>query len=281
MKRQPPISLLVISVALVASCAPSSPKETATQKVTAVGGGLATADSDSLVQFSLLATLAAGDYGDGVPLSEVRKHGDFGLGTFDRLDGEMIVLEREIFQVLADGTVRRRDEGRTPFATVTFFSADGQFENVSAKSLSELDQWLDQRLPNAQIPVAVRVQGDFEALTLRSAPPQTPPYRPLVDVIDQQEKWQRRNVRGTLIGFRCPKWMGTLNVAGYHWHFISDDRTTGGHVLDCRFNGARAAYDECTSVLIRLPDSESFRNAEITGVSEADVDKIERQRESK
>jgi acetolactate decarboxylase len=281
MKRQPLISLLVILAALVVGCAPSSPNETAAQKGMLTSEDSAVIGPDALVQFSLLAALAAGDYGDGIPLSEVRKHGDFGLGTFDRLDGEMIVLEGEVYQVLADGTVRRRDdEGLTPFATVTFFSADGQFDNVSIGSLSELDQWLNRRLPNAQIPVAVRVQGDFEGLTLRSAPPQTPPYRPLVAVIDQQVTWQRRNVHGTLIGFRCPEWMGTLNVAGYHWHFISDDRTTGGHALDCRFSGATAAYDECATVVIHLPESESFSKVDMTEVSQADVDRIERQRKS-
>lgn len=242
-------------------------------------GGPAATDADALVQFSLLAALAAGDYGGGVPLSEIREHGDFGLGTFDRLDGEMIVLDGEVYQVLSDSTVRRReDEGASPFATVTFFSEDGLFDAVSATSLIELDHWFDRRLPKAQIPVAIRLHGEFEELTLRSAPPQTPPFRPLVDVIDQQVTWERRNVRGTLIGFRCPQWMGTLNVAGYHWHFLSDDRATGGHVLDCQFSGATATYDECAAVSIHLPASGSFGEVDLSDVSAADVDKIERQR---
>jgi len=84
-----------------------------------------------------------------------------------------------------------------------------------------------------------------------------------------------------LIGVRCPEWMGTLNVAGYHWHFLSDDRKIGGHVLDCRFSDGQAAYDECSSVLIRLPASASFGAIDMSGVSETDVDKIERQRGGK
>lgn len=234
---------------------------------------------DELVQFSLLSALAAGDYGGGVPLSQVLKVGDFGVGTFDGLDGEMIVLHGEIFQVLADGTVAPRDgNGATPFATVTFFAADGTLDDVSAESLTELDETVDRRLPNDNRPCALRVTGEFAELTLRSAPPQKPPYRPLAEVIDQQRIWKRENVRGTLIGIRCPPWMGTLNVAGYHWHFLSDDHKIGGHVLDCKATGVDVAYDECSSVLIQLPASASFEAIDMSGVSEADVDKIERQR---
>jgi acetolactate decarboxylase len=275
------LGLSAILTTLTMGCAPSSTDVSEARPAASSSGGLEAPDADALVQFSLLAALAAGDYGGDVPLSEIRRHGDFGLGTFDRLDGEMIMLDGEVYQVLSDSTVRRReDEGSSPFATVTFFTEDGRFDAVSATSLTELDQWFDRRLPKAQIPVAIRVHGEFEKLTLRSAPPQTPPFRPLVDVIDQQVTWKRQNVRGTMVGFRCPQWMGTLNVAGYHWHFLSEDRSVGGHVLDCQFNGATATYDECAAVLIRLPASGSFGEVDISDVSAADVDKIERQRKT-
>lgn len=275
------LGLTAIFAASTIGCAPSSIDVSEARPAKAPGGGPVVTDADALVQFSLLAALAAGDYGGGVPLREIREHGDFGLGTFDRLDGEMIVLDGEVYQVLSDGSVRRRDdEGSTPFATVTFFGEDGRFNAVAAKSLAELDHWFDRRLPKAQIPVAIRVQGTFEHLTLRSAAAQKPPYRPLVEAIDQQVTWERQNVPGTLIGFRCPEWMGTLNVAGYHWHFLSDDRAIGGHILDCQFSGATAVYDECDAVSIRLPASESFGKVDMSGISTADVDKIERQRKA-
>lgn len=281
-----PLSLLLLGMDLElrelqavepaeAAAATTDAKNPADEDATGAAG-------DELVQFSLLAALAAGDYGGVAPLREVLTFGNFGVGTFDRLDGEMIVLDGEIFQVVASGEVVRREaQGATPFATVTFFEEDGAIDHVSAGSLTELDQTLDRRVPNDKRPFAFKVTGEFEELTLRSAPPQSPPYRPLAEVIDQQRVWKRENVRGTLIGIRCPEWMGTLNVAGYHWHFLSDDRKVGGHVLDCRFSDGRAAYDECSSVLIRLPASASFGAIDMSGVSEADVDKIERQRGGK
>jgi acetolactate decarboxylase len=235
--------------------------------------------NDSLVQFSLLSALAADDYIGGAPLRDLLAGGDFGLGTFDRLDGEMIVLDGKIYQALADGTVRAADlDGTTPFAAVTFFNEDGRVENLAAGTLDDLDQQLDGKLPRRNSPYAIRITGEFDQLTLRSVPAQSPPFQPLTDVVKHQVTWQHRNLRGTLIGLRCPAWMGTLNVSGYHWHFLSDDHKIGGHVLACEFRRGLLRFDECTSVVIHIPQSKEFDEFDAGKITERDVDKIERQR---
>jgi acetolactate decarboxylase len=234
---------------------------------------------DSLVQFSLIAALADGDYSEGAPLREVLAGGDFGIGTFDRLDGEMIVLDGQMYQVLADRTVRpARLEGSTPFAAVTFFTEDGRLENLAAATLEDLDRQLDRQLPRRNAPYALRIDGEFSALTLRSVPAQSPPFQPLVDVVKHQTTWHERNVRGTLVGLRCPAWIGTLNVSGYHWHFLSDDRKIGGHVLACDFAEGTLRYDECTSILIHVPTSSRFDHFDSESIQDDDIHKIERQR---
>jgi acetolactate decarboxylase len=234
---------------------------------------------DALVQFSLVSALAAGDYVDGFPLRELLEDGDFGVGTFSRLDGEMIVLEGKIYQALADGTIRPANlDGGTPFSAVTFFSEDGRLEDFSATTLDDLDQQLDRALRRRNLPYAIRVDAHFDHLTLRSVPAQTPPFQPLVDAVKQQVTWQQRDIRGTLIGLRCPAWIGTLNVAGYHWHFLSDDRKVGGHVLGCTFNDGLLRYDECTSLVIHLPQSTQFNAFDAGGVNKQDIDQVERQR---
>jgi len=234
---------------------------------------------DALVQFSLLAALAADDYTGGPPLHEVLASGDFGIGTFNNLDGEMIVLGGQIFQALADGTVRLagRDD-TTPFAAVTFFEEDGRIENAAAATLNDLDDQLDRKLPRRNSPYAIRIDGEFAELTLRSVPRQTPPFRPLVEVVKDQVTWQHHNLRGTLVGLRCPDWMSAINVSGYHWHFLSDDHKIGGHVLDCVFQGNTISFDECMSVVIQVPKSIEFDNFNANEVSEQDIETIERQR---
>ncbi|MEX0716317.1 MAG: acetolactate decarboxylase [Planctomycetaceae bacterium] len=234
---------------------------------------------DALVQFSLLSALASGDYGSGAPLREVLGSGDFGIGTFSRLDGEMIVLDGKMYQALADGTVRAADlDGTTPFAAVTYFDEDGRIEDVAATSLDDLDEQLDRKLPRRNAPYAIRIDGEFAELTLRSVPAQSPPFQPLVDVVEHQVTWQHRNVRGTLVGLRCPAWIGTLNVPGYHWHFLSDDHEIGGHVLACGFRGGSLRFDECVSIVIHLPQSSEFDHFDVGEIKTQDIDQIERQR---
>ncbi len=266
---------ITAALALTAGCsqAPKHAPATNDAKSAAV-----TVD-DALVQFSLVAALAAGDYTEGTPLSQILADGDFGVGTFSGLDGEMIVLDGQIFQALADGTVRSADlNGTTPFAAVTFFAEDGRSESFAATTLDDLDEQLDRRLPHRNSPYALRIDGEFAELTLRSVPRQLPPFEPLVDVVKHQVTWDERNVRGTLVGLRCPAWIGTLNVAGYHWHFISADRTIGGHVLACSFHDSLLRYDECTSLVIRLPQSGRFDHFDAGKIDKQDIDRIERQR---
>jgi acetolactate decarboxylase len=244
-----------------------------------VEGEAATATSEALVQFSLLAALAADDYTSGPPLRRVLEAGDFGIGTFHNLDGEMIVLDGEIYQALADGTVHVADrEITTPFAAVTFFGDDGRIDNLKAATLADLDSHLDRKLPRPNSPYALRIDGDFKALTLRSVPAQKRPFRPLVEVVKDQSTWQRTNMRGTLVGLRCPEWMSDVNVAGYHWHFLSDDKKTGGHVLACEFDNGSLQFDECSTIVIHIPNTPEFDHFNAGEVSDEDIETIERQR---
>ena len=260
---------------LVAGCSPSPSQVPASKRVKP---GAVVAD-DALVQFSLVAALAAGDYVGDASLGEVLASGDFGVGTFSRLDGEMIVLDGASFQALGDGTVRTADmDQTTPFAAVTFFNEDGRLEDLAAARLNDLDEQLDRKLPHRNLPCAIRIDGEFSELTLRSVPAQSPPFRPLVEVNKQQITWQHRNVRGSLVGLRCPAWVGTLNVSGCHWHFLSDDRKIGGHVLACNFQDGLLRFDECTSLVIRLPQSSAFEAFDAGKITKQDIDQIERQR---
>ena len=266
-----------IAIGLAAGCSPTARPTAAPSTKSPI-----VADDDAaevLVQFSLLSALAADDYEGTATLAEVLRAGDFGVGTFDRLDGEMIVLDGAVYQALADGTIQRPElTGKTPFAAVTFFHADGRIDDLSAATLDDLDHQLDAKLPNRNTPCAIRIDGTFAALKLRSVPAQTPPFQPLVDVVKHQMTFEHENLRGTLVGIRCPAWMGTLNVAGYHWHFLSIDRQIGGHVLGCEFADCSLQYDECASVLIRLPDDEEFQTFDEQAITQDDVDRIERQR---
>jgi len=216
-------------------------------------------DADRITQVSVINALMLGQYDGVMPIPEMLRYGDFGVGTLDHLDGELIVLDGQAYQVRGDGVVVGVGANRsTPFVSVTWFDADGELPCPQVGSLSDLDARLDDALGQKNNFLAIRVDGRFASITLRSVHRQEPPYRPLAEVVKSQSVWTHNDVRGTLVGVRCPGWVAGLNVPGYHWHFLSADRKVGGHVLDCRVVEGRVGYDVCRDWLVKLDSSAEF-----------------------
>src|SRR5262245_46953689 len=151
-------------------------------------------------QVSVLNTLMLGRYDGVMPIPELLRRGDLGLGTLDHLDGELIVLDGRAYQVRGDGVVVAVGADRsTPFATVTRVEPDGEFPCPRVGSLADLDARLEA-LGQKNNFLAVRVDGRFAAITLRSVHRQEPPSRPLADVVKGQSVWTHPEVSGTLVG---------------------------------------------------------------------------------
>lgn len=220
-------------------------------------------ERETLYQVSTIDALLAGVYDGQVTLAQLVRRGDLGLGTFDALDGEMVVLDGQVYQVRGDGTVHRPPpETLTPFAAVTFLDADWRAALPAGQTLAQLQQRLDQRLsPNHFY--ALRVQGRFRAVKVRSVPRQAPPYRPLGEVAKEQAVFDLQEVSGTLVGFRAPRFAKGITVPGDHLHFLADDRQQGGHVLDFELIEGELVVDETPRLLVELPQGEGFRAADL------------------
>ena len=232
---------------------------------------------DTLYQVSLIDALLAGEYGGVATVGAVRRQGDFGIGTFDRLDGEMIVLDGVVYRAKSDGTVERvADTETTPFAAVTRFEADRRIAIAEPMSLQALQQRLDTELGNQNIFYAVRIDCAPARLTIRSVPLQTPPYRPLAELIAEQSVWTHEGVAGTLVGLRCPEYSAGLNVPGYHWHFISDDRHMGGHVLEAELPACEVDVDRLTNWRVVLPDDAGFGKVDLGADRRKELERVEK-----
>lgn len=184
-------------------------------------------------QFATLSALMDGVYDSEFTCAEVARRGDLGLGTFERLDGEMVVVDGTIYQVTIDGSVHRVPGAmRTPFATVTRFRPEQTVKTTSAIPLAGLEAVLDHLCPDPDAIYAFRIRGEFPIMKTRSVPPQSKPYPRLLEVVKMQTVFALGPVRGTLVGFRFPQTFAGINAPGYHFHFLADDRASGGHVLD-------------------------------------------------
>ena len=240
--------VIAVCLVLLPACIPAKPVPRAV-------------DNDQITQVSVINALMIGRYDGVMPITELLRYGDFGVGTLDHLDGELIVLDGRAYQVRGDGVVSLVGADRsTPFAVVTPFEQDGEFSCSRIGGLSELDTRLDGALPQKNEFVAIRVDGRFASITLRSVKRQEPPFKPLADVARSQSVWTHQEVSGTLVGIRCPAWVKGLNVPGYHWHFLSEDKKIGGHVLDCRAADLRVRHD----VMPKLADqARRFRRVQL------------------
>jgi acetolactate decarboxylase len=236
-------------------------------------------DRDQITQVSVINALMLGQYDGQMGIPEMLRYGDFGVGTLDHLDGELIVLDGKPYQVGGDGVVHDVDSDRsTPFVVVTTFEQDGDFPCPQVGGLSDLDAHLEDALPQKNNFLAIRVDARFGSITLRSVPRQEPPYKSLSEVAKGQSVWTHQNLSGTLVGIRSPSWVGGLNVPGTHWHFLSDDHKIGGHVLDCQVRDGRVRYDVCGDWLVKLSHSSKFNAVDVGRDLSRDLKRVESSR---
>jgi acetolactate decarboxylase len=231
----------------------------------------------TLFQTSTIEALLDGNYEGDVTFAELGEHGDFGLGTFDALDGEMICLDGDFYRVRADGRAYAVDGGsKTPFAVVTFFEPDLLLPLADLEDFAALCAHLEGVVGDRAVCHAVRVDGYFDYVKTRSVPRQEKPFPPLVEVVEDQPTFEFRGLRGSLAGFRFPDRAEGLNVAGYHFHFISEDRSVGGHLLECRISRGELRVDHESSLKLELPAGVGAVSPDISAAQQDALRRAER-----
>lgn len=215
--------------------------------------GAPPAHAAEVYQVSTISSLLAGGYDGDTSVAELLRHGGFGLGTFNGVDGEMMVLDGRVYRGTVDGhTHAVAATALTPFAVVVAFRPQGSAPVAAGLSLEQPEAALDALPYSASRVLAARVDGRFRTIAARSEPKQQPPYRPLPEVA-QQVVHTFDDIDGTLIGFRFPAATTSVNVPGWHFHFISADRGRGGHVLGLTTGAGLASLEEFSDLRISLP----------------------------
>jgi acetolactate decarboxylase len=233
-----------------------------------------------LFQASTIAALLEGAFDGDLTFAELAEHGDLGLGTLNGLDGEMIALDGCFYRADVDGGTGAVDgEARTPFAVMTRFEASIDAEIVGPLEHEALLAMLDELIPADAASCAIRIDGRFELVEARSVPRQRPPYRPLTEVVAEQHVFELSEAIGTMVGFRFPDYAEGIEVSGYHLHFISEDRTRGGHVLGSRSGDAlRVRIDPSSDLHIELPPGIELADPQVAAATHAAVELVERGR---
>jgi len=208
----------------------------------------------AIYQVSTINALLQGLYDGELTCGQLRQQGDLGIGTFDGLVA---------------------DEETIPFATVTFFRADQTRQVEGALDFTALRQLLDGLVVNRNLFYAFRIDGDFSYVQTRSVPRQTKPYPVLAEAAKHQSVFEMRNVQGTIVGFYCPPYVQGLNVPGYHLHFISRDRSQGGHLLECTLTNGTIQAETLREFHMVLPVNPDFARTNLTADHREELRKVE------
>lgn len=237
----------------------------------------ASAAAHEYFQASLLSAIMQGVYDGTVTIGELLEHGDFGLGTFNALDGEMIVVDGVAYRLDGEGKANKANPSDlTPYAAVMNFQPTESFDVQGDTDKQAFETLLDARALEKNLFYAIRFVGRIKHIRYRNVLRQERPYKPLLEVVKTQAEFELDNVDGTILGFRCPDYAVGIGVPGYHLHFISSDRSTGGHVLDYSLTKGQVDIDHTSTLHLELPETPDFSGADLAaGASEDGIHKAE------
>ena len=231
--------------------------------------------TNNIYQYSILSALLDGICQTGTALKDTLAHGDHGLGTVPGLNGEVVIVDGKAYHFPPDAELRKVEVSDTlPFVMITRFEPTFQ-KAMSSLSMTSLPEALNPLLPSRQnCFLSIRLDGMFRLITFRVIAGQCRPREPLSELAKRQQIVSLESIEGTLFGFWSPAFSGGFSVAGFHLHFLSKDRTRGGHVTG--FTGdvslQAAVINKYT---VELPHSEEFNQETIKGAREAELHAVE------
>ncbi len=218
------------------------------------GGG----KPNTIMQVSTIDALLSGAYQGQMSCKKLTSYGNFGVGTFDKLDGEMVMLGGKIYQITADGKVHKpKKKLTTPFATVVKFRKDSVIKLKNKANYERLKNLIAAVAPRENLFCAIKIKGSFSKMKVRSLPAQAEPFGPITEAVKNQSVFEFENIRGTIVGFRFPAYINRVNIPGYYLNFLSKDRKIGGHILSFELEEGTGEIDVCNRLLMVLPLGET------------------------
>ena len=235
-------------------------------------------DKETVYQVALLQSLTLGYFDGSISVKDLKTHGDTGIGTFEGLNGEMIVLDGVVYQADENCKINvMGDKVLVPFSNVTFFEKDFsvKLRNVADKDALEkiLNKLVDKQGQNYFY--MVKIPAEFNSILIRSERGTKEPYPTLVEALKTQKEITPKNISGTIVGLYCPQFMSSLNSVGWHFHFISADKKIGGHVLDLNIKSGEAQFDLTENFEMKLPHKKNFNGLNFNQDLKEDIRKAE------
>ena len=236
-------------------------------------------NDDSMYQVSLMQAFMHGEYDGVITVGDFKTHGDTGLGTFEGVNGEMIILDGVVYQAAADGSINvMADNEKIPFGIITNFDEDAKITNITADDFDDLTSKLDKEIAKygTNNMYLIKIKGNFSKITVRSIEKQEKPYKEFTDVAAVDQKvFNHTDSTGTIVAVYFPDYMNELNMHGWHIHFLSDDKQKGGHVLNLTNLKGSGQVDEINEFNMILPSDDSFAKMNFTEDMTGKINSVE------
>ena len=236
-------------------------------------------ERESLNQVALLQSLAQGYFGGTVTVKDMRGLGDTGIGTFEGLNGEMIMLDGTVYQALGDGRVLVADDKvAVPYATVTYFDDDISVALKDVENKEAFEKILNEEVKKCgeNSFYMIKLHTEFSSVLFRSEYGSQKPYPTLVEALKgKQTEFTAQNIEGTLVGLYCPNYMAGLNSPGWHFHFISDDKEQGGHILELSLKEGTVLLDKTDKFTMIIHDDPQFHQFNLAKDMSKDIKSAE------
>ncbi len=216
---------------------------------------------DSFYHYNIWLAFVNKIYDGTLSAKELKTKGDIALGSYNALDGELIMLDGVLYQITEDGIMHKPgDEAKIAYTNATFFESDQSFDLNAIPNYDSLRQRINRKLPTTNIFYAFKIHGKFNHMKCGGLHKQDKPYATGLDVlIPKRPVFERENVEGTMVGFYCPDLVGDISVPGYHLHFISDDEQFGGHVMEFNADHLSVALDHIWEYHFVLPQTDEYK----------------------
>jgi len=218
----------------------------------------------TVFQVSTVSALEHGVFYPVTTVGELKKHGDLGVGAFEHMDGELLLIDGKAYNGMYSGKVVLMDDSAPiTYGAVSFFKPDNGVTLKTINSYADMQKSVDKLLPNINNFYAFKAKTTFSYLKYRSTAKQEKPYPPLSEVVAHQSIFEPTNISGTIMGVRLPTFVNGVYAPGYHLHFISDDLVKGGHILEMKIADARVEIQHLSQMLIMMPEHDNAKKVDL------------------
>lgn len=224
-------------------------------------------DCDTIYQISTSIAISNGCLDGFLTLKEIKRLGNFGIGSITGLEGEIIYLNDEFHHFSDNGLTNRTNEDfMSPRMLITNFKSKNMIEINQNTTYQKIKKIIESSMPTQNIMYAIKIIGVFNWVKIKCFPKQIKPYpQGPIELTCHENALELQNISGVLVGYFMTDLFKKVNSSKYHFHFMSADKKHGGHLVDCQITNCNIEIDSKHNLMLFLPNTSTYYNVDLIG----------------